>query len=89
MSFQLALCIGSLWATFGDYTSTYNPYPLRRKGISHWSDEYWNNINYDSIPENAVNLNNISINPFNLNNIFISSYHGGLLEISDESLSLI
>ena len=87
--FSISSLYGSLWATFGDYTSTYNPYPLRRKGVSHWSDEYWNNINYDSIPENAVNLNNISINPFNLNNIFISSYHGGLLEISDESLSLI
>jgi len=86
--FSISSLYGSLWATFGDYTSTYNPYPLARKGFSHWSDEYWNNINYDSIPENAVNLNNISINPFNLNNIFISSYHGGLLEISDESLSL-
>lgn len=86
--FSISSLYGSLWATFGDYTSTYNPYPLARKGVSHWSDEYWNNINYDSIPENAVNLNNISINPFNLNNIFISSYHGGLLEISDESLSL-
>ncbi len=58
-------------------------------GLVIESDEDWHNINYDSIPENAVNLNNISINPFNLNNIFISSYHGGLLEISDESLSLI
>ena len=86
--FSISSLYGSLWATFGDYTSTYNPYPLARKGFSHWSDEYWNNINYDSIPENAVNLNNISINPFDLNNIFISSYHGGLLEISDESLSL-
>jgi len=86
--FSISSLYGSLWATFGDYTSTYNPYPLARKGVSHWSDEYWNNINYDSIPENAVNLNNISINPFDLNNIFISSYHGGLLEISDESLSL-
>ena len=86
--FSISSLYGSLWATFGDYTSTYNPYPLARKGVSHWFDEYWNNINYDSIPENAVNLNNISINPFDLNNIFISSYHGGLLEISDESLSL-
>jgi hypothetical protein len=77
-----------VWATFGDYTSTYNPYPLRRKGISHLADDDWHNINYDSIPENAVNLNNISLNPFNLNNVFISSYHGGLLEISEESLVL-
>ena len=86
--FSISSLYGNVWATFGDYTSTYNPYPLRRNGISHLANEDWHNINYDSIPENAVNLNNISLNPFNLNNIFISSYHGGLLEISEESLVL-
>ena len=86
--FSISSLYGNLWATFGDYTLFYNPYPLSRKGISHLSDGYWNNINYDSIPENAVNLNHISVNPFNLNNVFISSYHGGLLEVSEESLSL-
>jgi hypothetical protein len=86
--FSISSLYGNLWATFGDYTSTYNPYPLSRKGVSHLSDGYWNNTSFDSIPENAVNLNNISINPFNLDNVFISSYHGGLLEISEESLSL-
>ena len=86
--FSISSLYGNVWATFGDYTSTYNPYPLKRKGISHLANGDWHNINYDSIPENAVNLNNISINPFNLNNVFISSHHGGLLEISEESLSL-
>jgi ligand-binding sensor domain-containing protein len=86
--FSISSLYGNVWATFGDYTSTYNPYPLRRKGISHLANGDWHNINYDSIPENAVNLNNISLNPFNLNNVFISSYHGGLLEISEESLVL-
>ena len=87
--FSISSLYGNLWATFGDYTLTYNPYPLRRKGISHLIGADWHNINYDSIPENAVNLNNISINPFNLNNVFISSYHGGLLELSEESSSLL
>ena len=86
--FSISSLYGKLWTTFGDSTSTFNPYPLSRKGISSLSDNNWNNITYDSIPENAVNLNNISINPFNLNNVFFSSYHGGLLELSEESLSL-
>ena len=86
--FSINSLYGNLWATFGDYTSTYNPYPLKRKGISHLTNKIWSNISIDSIPERAVNLNNISINPFNLDNVFISSYHGGLLEISAESLNL-
>ena len=86
--FSINSLYGNLWATFGDYTNTYNPYPLKRKGISHLINNSWSNISIDSIPEKAVNLNNISINPFNLDNVFISSYHGGLLEISGESLSL-
>ena len=86
--FSLSSLYGNLWATFGSYTSTYNPYPLTRKGISNFNGENWSNINYDSIPQNAVNLNNISINPFNINNIFISSFHGGLLEINDENINL-
>ena len=86
--FSINSLYGNLWATFGDYTNTYNPYPLKRKGISHLANNSWSNISIDSIPEKAVNLNNISINPFNLDNVFISSYHGGLLEISGESLSL-
>ena len=86
--FSINSLYGNLWATFGDYTNTYNPYPLKRRGISHLTNNIWSNINVDSIPEKAVNLNNISINPFNLDNVFISSYHGGLLEISGESLSL-
>jgi len=86
--FSINSLYGNLWATFGDYTNTYNPYPLKRKGISHLTNNSWSNISIDSIPEKAVNLNNISINPFNLDNVFISSYHGGLLEISGESLSL-
>ena len=48
--FSISSLYGNLWATFGDYTSTYNPYPLSRKGVSHLSDGYWNNINYDIIP---------------------------------------
>ena len=74
-----------LWVTFGDYSLYYNPHPLKYKGISRY-DSSWNNIVYDSLPENSVNLNSISINPFNNNNVFISSFHGGLLEIENQQI---
>ena len=78
-----------LWVTFGDYSLTYNPYPLKEKGISNFNAQ-WNNIVFDSLPSNSVNLNSISINPFNNNQIFISSFHGGLLEINNnETISLL
>ena len=78
-----------LWVTFGDYSLTYNPYPLKEKGISNFNSQ-WNNIVFDSLPSNSVNLNSISINPFNNNQIFISSFHGGLLEINNnETISLL
>ncbi len=78
-----------LWVTFGDYSLTYNPYPLKEKGISNFNSQ-WNNIVFDSLPSNSVNLNSISINPFNNNQIFISSFHGGLLEINNnEIISLL
>ncbi len=56
--FSINSLYGNIWATFGDYTSFYNPYPLARKGVSHLYDGYWNNIKYDSIP--ALNICEIS-----------------------------
>jgi hypothetical protein len=55
---------GNLWVSYGDYSLSYNPSPARRYGLSHLSNEQWNNIPYDSL-FNARNLNAISINPFN------------------------
>ena len=53
------------WVTFGNYTEYFNPSPLNYSGVSRLVENNWNNVEFDSLPENSVNLNKISINPFN------------------------
>ncbi len=76
------------WVTFGNYTEYFNPSPLKSSGVSKLVENNWNNIEFDSLPENSVNLNKISINPFNNNQVFISSFHGGLLEFNNNEFQL-
>lgn len=77
-----------LWMTYGDYSLSYNPAPLRRYGISHFIDETWSNIPFDSL-QGARNLNSISINPFNPNQVFISSFIDGMLLFNNEVPELL
>uniref|UniRef100_UPI00404A5FE0 type IX secretion system anionic LPS delivery protein PorZ n=1 Tax=Gelidibacter sp. TaxID=2018083 RepID=UPI00404A5FE0 len=82
-AFKIEAGSNELWVTYGDYTVSYNPNPMRSYGISHLVDEDWRNIPYDSLL-NAVNLNYIAINPFNPSQVFISSFDRGLLELNNE-----
>lgn len=82
-TFSIESGYGSLWATYGDYTTYYNPAPGRRYGLSHLNNGSWNNIPFESV-FNATNLNTISINPLNPNQVFISSFQWGILEIVDD-----
>ncbi len=72
-----------VWVTFGDFTQSYNPSPLREYGVSHLTDETWKNIPYDSL-FHSKNLNRISINPLKPEQVFISSFQDGLLEINND-----
>lgn len=83
-SFSIEASQENLWLTFGDYTSEYNPSPSRSRGISHFINEEWINIPYDSVLS-ARNLNKISVNPLNNSQVFISSFQSGLLEVMDNS----
>ena len=74
---------GNLWVSYGDYSLTYNPAPTRKYGVSHLSNEQWNNIPFDSILD-ARNLNAISINPLNPNQVFVSSFGQGIVEINND-----
>ncbi|HEA30453.1 MAG TPA: T9SS type A sorting domain-containing protein, partial [Leeuwenhoekiella sp.] len=82
--FSIEAVPNELWAVYGDYSNSFNPYPLKRRGLSHFQQETgWNNISY---PEalNANNMVNITINPENTEQVFISSFNSGLLEINEE-----
>jgi hypothetical protein len=73
---------GVVWATFGDYTESFDPSPLRSRGSSYYRNEDWFTIPFDSLL-GARNLNAISINPFIENQVFISSFQDGILELNN------
>ncbi len=86
--FSLEAIGKDLWVTFGEYDIFYNPYPITRRGISHLIEENWLNIPYDSVL-GAAELNKISVNPNNSSQVFISSFFNGILELNDNSPTLL
>ncbi len=82
-TFSIQSSLGHLWASYGDYTTFYNPSPVRKFGISHLYENTWANIPYDSV-FGLRNLNAIAINPLNANQVFISSFQDGMLEINND-----
>ena len=82
-AFKIKAGNNNLWVTYGDYTQSYNPSPLRSYGLSHLVAEQWKNTPYDSLLL-SQNLNYIAINPFKPSQVFISSFNQGLLEINND-----
>ncbi len=80
--FSIEAEAGSLWVTFGEYTTSYNPYPLNSRGFSHLYQNEWINTIYSDVLE-AKCLNAIAVNPSNNNQVFISSFFNGLLEVNE------
>ncbi|TYA60212.1 type IX secretion system anionic LPS delivery protein PorZ [Formosa maritima] len=78
----------NLWVTYGDYTLTYSPSPKKSRGFSHLVDEAWTNVPFDSVL-GANNLNKIAVNPFNNQQVFISSFLNGLLEVNNDSPTIL
>ncbi|MCX7551144.1 ABC transporter substrate-binding protein [Xanthomarina sp. F2636L] len=87
-SFAVQTTPNNLWVTFGDYNLTYNPAPNRERGFSHLIDEAWVNVPYDSVL-GAKNLNKISVNPFNNQQVFISSFIAGIIEVNNDSPTVL
>ncbi|WP_034060640.1 type IX secretion system anionic LPS delivery protein PorZ [Lacinutrix jangbogonensis] len=81
--FSIEATNNNVWMTYGDYTISYNPFPLGRKGFSHLNGDEWINIPFDSI-FGALNLNKINVNPLNNNKVYISSFGSGLLEVEND-----
>ena len=93
-AFSIEYGYNDLWVTFGAYTTSFNPYPLNKRGISRLRNTEWHNISYDSIQRTIESdvyvLNEISINPLDPNHVFVSSFHSGLLDVKiEESIELL
>lgn len=77
-----------VWASFGDYSPSFDPSPQRRRGLSYYRNNTWDSIPYFSLFL-AKNLNEISVNPFKLNQVFVSSFQSGILEINNFEATIL
>src|SRR5699024_9440366 len=83
--FSMDVAPEHVWVTYGDYSFYYNPYPLKKRGISHFSEEHWTNIPYDNLPENR-NITSVKINHKDPDQVFFASYHDGLMEVQENEV---
>lgn len=83
--FSMDLTLGELWVSYGEYSFSYNPYPLKEQGISHYSEEQWINIPYEDLPENR-SISSVKINPNQPEQVFFASYRDGLMEVNNNEV---
>ena len=92
-SFAIDASPGQLWTVFGDFSVTFNPFPLSYRGISNYREGAWTNLSYDDLEDlvgKPINdLVNVTINPDNASDTYISSYQKGLLKINDQSPEIL
>ena len=81
--FAMQVTPNVLWTVYGDYSGSYNPYPLDSYGISKYSAMGWLNIPYEKV-FGAKSISRITINPNNENQVYASSYFSGLLKIEND-----
>ncbi|MGO4820172.1 MULTISPECIES: type IX secretion system anionic LPS delivery protein PorZ [unclassified Flavobacterium] len=73
----------ALWAVYGDYDATYNPYDLDSYGLSKYTKEGWLNIPYEKVL-GAKSIVRVMVNPNNENEVFMGSSYSGLLKIEND-----
>ncbi|CAA9197881.1 hypothetical protein FLA105534_01842 [Flavobacterium bizetiae] len=81
--FSLDVAPNVLWTVYGDYTSSYNPYPLDSYGISKYDSAGWVNLPYEDIL-GAKSMTRIIVNPNNDKQVYASSFFSGLLKIEQD-----
>jgi hypothetical protein len=86
--FAIQATTTALWAVYGDYDVSYNPYDLDSYGISKFSNSGWLNIPYEEVL-GSKSLCRVTINPNNENDVYVSSFFSGLLKIENEIPSVL
>lgn len=86
--FSLDVSPNSLWAVYGDYDSTYNPYPLDDYGISKYSNSGWLNIPYEDVFD-AKSMTRVIVNPGNEKQVYASSFFSGLLKVENDAPTVL
>lgn len=85
--FSLDVTQNSVWTVYGDYDSSYNPYPLDDYGISKYTTAGWLNIPYEEV--NAKSMTRVIVNPNNENQVYASSFFSGLLKLENDVPSIL
>ncbi|EJL64250.1 type IX secretion system anionic LPS delivery protein PorZ [Flavobacterium sp. CF136] len=86
--FSIDAASNQTWVVYGDYNSSYNPYPLDSYGISKYSSSGWLNIPYSEVFD-AKSITRIIVNPNNENQVYASSFFSGLLKIENDIPSIL
>lgn len=86
--FSIDVTSNQTWVVYGDYNSSYNPYPLDSYGISKYSSSGWLNIPYSEVFD-AKSITRIIVNPNNENQVYASSFFSGLLKIENDIPSIL
>lgn len=87
--FSINTSSSNLWAVYGGYDGSYNPYTfgpngLTQYGISRYNEaEGWTNIPYSKLL-GAKSLVRLAVNPSDETEVYIGSYHSGLLKVKDD-----
>ncbi len=87
--FSINKTASNLWAVYGGYDASYNPYTyigfdLSEFGINKYNETNgWLSIPYSAVL-NAKALVRIAVNPNDENQVFIGSYNNGLLKIESD-----
>ena len=79
-----------IWCVYGDYSSSYNPFPLDSFAISKFTTATndWLPIPYTSL-FNAKSIVKIAVNPKNEKEVLFSSYFSGVLKVENDVPTLI
>lgn len=73
-----------VWIAYGDVTFSYNPYPLKKRGVSKLYEEHWTNIPFEDIFD-ANDLVKVRINKKNPSEVYFTSYQKGLLKVVEDT----
>ena len=86
--FAITATPANLWAVYGDYDVSYNPYPLDYYGYDKLTSNTWTYTTQeqlqDALGKPVVSMVRITANPNNPNDVYFSSYHSGLLKVVND-----
>ena len=81
--FSIDVSPNTIWAVYGDYDTSYDPYPLDSYGISRYNVSGWLNLPYSEVYD-AKSITRVLINPNNEKQVYASSFFSALLKIEDD-----